>query len=207
MGIKNKMQRNMNVLYLLWGEDVSHNNGIFLSQVYTQLYAIHNCFPQINILCVAGIPILKKRILLNWRNYSKKLKKLKMFFCQKNITLVIRNLPILSRFNSSKQYFHYYSLFQKSFIKHLIKKNNIDIVHCRSYHSTYLALKTREKYSLDVKVVFDARGILPEEGVVKQNYTTDSADYSFWKDIEKYLLNYSDKIIVCPSLLKTILRR
>lgn len=183
------------VLYLLWGEDISHNNGIFLSQVYSQLIKTKELYSDTKIICLSGIPILKKRILINWKEFRNKLAKLEEKFKYKNVDLKFKYLPIFSRFNSTRKYFYLYSIFQKGYLKRIVTKSDINIIHCRSYHSTFLALKTREKYSLDYKVVFDARGIVPEEGVVKNKYSINDDTYIFWKEVEKYLLENSDAII------------
>src|SRR6056297_418207 len=108
------------ILYLLWGEDVSHNNGIFLSQVFSQLATTQKLWDDCEIICVVGIPILKKRILLNFFSYMKTKRKLIRIFYEKNLILKFKNLLILSRYNSTKKFFPAYSLFYKKYIKNLI---------------------------------------------------------------------------------------
>lgn len=187
--------KNKRILYLLWGEDVSQNNGIFLSQVLTQISTTNKLFSDTSILCIVGIPILKKRIILNWKEYNQSLKKLIKLFSENGIKLQFKNIPIFSRFNSTKKYFPFYSFLQKKYLYRIIKKNDINILHCRSYHATYLALRTKIKNNLDINIIFDARGIVPEEGIIKRLYSEDSDTYKFWKKIELNLIKDSDAVV------------
>ena len=82
--------------------------------------------------------------------------------------------------------FSHYFLFRK------LNKITPDIVHCRSYHATWAALRVKEKYGLSFKIIFDARGLWPEEVALKRKWTSESNDYQFLKLIEKDLISGCD---------------
>lgn len=72
-----------------------------------------------------------------------------------------------------------------------------DLIHCRSYISCLGALLMRRLFG-KIRVVFDARGLYPEEGLVQGKWGAGSLSYKFWKTLEKRMFKWSDKV-VCLS--------
>lgn len=75
-----------------------------------------------------------------------------------------------------------------------IVRQRPDIIHCRSYIATILALFMKIFFP-DLKVVFDPRGFWPEEGVVLHRWDHSSITFRIWKRVERYLFHRSDKVI------------
>jgi glycosyltransferase involved in cell wall biosynthesis len=83
-----------------------------------------------------------------------------------------------------------------------IVRSKPDIIHCRSYVATFLAVLTKYFFK-DVRVIFDPRGFWPEEGVVTHLWSETSLSFRFWKRVEKYLLRRCDKVIALSDSFAT----
>lgn len=77
-------------------------------------------------------------------------------------------------------------------------RHNARIVHCRSYSAAWMALMTRRWTRARFLLVFDMRGLVPEEGVLQGVYGRESGSFRRWKKMEKMLLDESD-LIIAPS--------
>jgi glycosyltransferase involved in cell wall biosynthesis len=75
-----------------------------------------------------------------------------------------------------------------------IARSQPDILHCRSYMATVIALAIKLVFP-KLKVVFDPRGFWPEEGVVGGVWSESSLTFRLWKRIEKYVIKRSDVTI------------
>nr|WP_290128662.1 glycosyltransferase [Pseudoalteromonas shioyasakiensis] len=109
-----------------------------------------------------------------------------------------KRIPIITSQNFINSSFFSFKLFHMHSHKLLAKHFDTtkpDIVHCRSYHATWAALKVREKYKLKYKVIFDARGIWPLEVTLKRKESQESKNYKFLNGVEQYCLDNSDKVI------------
>lgn len=67
-----------------------------------------------------------------------------------------------------------------------------DIVHCRSYFTTLIALLARFFIFGKYKIIFDTRGPLPEEMVMHGQLVSGSPKFKLFKFVEKFLLRHSD---------------
>jgi len=76
----------------------------------------------------------------------------------------------------------------------LILTKRIHILHARSYIPAMLALYLKKITGR--KVVFDPRGIIPEELQLTKNWDSTNPQYLRWKKIEQKLLTQSDEVIV-----------
>ena len=72
-----------------------------------------------------------------------------------------------------------------------IARERPDILHCRSYMATVIALLIKLVFP-DLRVVFDPRGFWPEEGIVEGRWSETSLTFRLWKRIEKYVISRSD---------------
>jgi len=75
-----------------------------------------------------------------------------------------------------------------------IARQRPDIIHCRSYMATVIALSLKLLFP-ELRVVFDPRGFWPEEGIVEGKWRENSLKFRLWKKIEKYLFRRSEKVI------------
>ena len=80
----------------------------------------------------------------------------------------------------------------------VIRRGNVKVVHCRSYSAAWVAMLTRRWMRVPFRLVFDMRGLVPEEGVLHGIFSRDSKSYRFWKRIEQALLEAAD-LIIAPS--------
>jgi glycosyltransferase involved in cell wall biosynthesis len=82
-----------------------------------------------------------------------------------------------------------------------ILKEKPDIIHCRSYPASLLGLIA--KIFTRKKLIFDMRGVYPEEGnFLFPSWHKRSINFRAWKKLEKLLLLFSDKIIVVSNEFK-----
>lgn len=69
-----------------------------------------------------------------------------------------------------------------------------DVIHCRSYGAGLIGLFL--KLMTGRKVVFDMRGVLPEETVEVGKLTTNSSKFKLLKMVEKVLIKHCDYVLV-----------
>lgn len=183
-----------NLLYVTWGE-VIIDNGIFKNQVVEQLKLIKQENPGLNIFLLSGVPLGNRKFLKHPFMFLKELKKIKANCAESGIIFSYRLMFVPSPwFYTPADKINIYDALQVSFIKRFIRKNNIVLIHCRSYTPTRLMLKVREQMESDsFKLIFDTRGNFPEEGLLKNHLSEN--DYAFWKEKEKKLFKESDAVV------------
>lgn len=195
----------MKVVYLTWGE-TPRTTGVFGSQVISQLKTIHEHAPESQFWLISGIPIIFSGLTQERLAYVKEIQILKEKLGEINNLL----LPIYSPqnfFYSRKLEMKLFHALSSQHLINIVRKILPDVIHCRSYHATYAALKAREKSDLHYKVIFDARGLWPEEGVLKGRINPNSSDYRSMKVIEQYLLNESDATVVVSDTMQQHYKR
>lgn len=182
----------MRIMYLTWGE-TPRSYGVFGSQVISQFINTRKITEDAMFYFVSGVPIINSGIFRDGISYIRDIRNIRSKFIANNITFKI--IPILAPqnlINPTKKTFNLMHLFANEKIKEYVEVNSIDIVHCRSYHSAWVALTTRNKYNLKFKIVFDARGLWPEEVALIKKFKSESDDYIYFKEIEKQLLEKCD---------------
>jgi glycosyltransferase involved in cell wall biosynthesis len=83
-----------------------------------------------------------------------------------------------------------------------IARKKPDIVHCRSYVATAIAIICKIVFPR-IKVVFDPRGFWPEEGVVTKRWRENSVTFQGWKRIEAFLFRRSDQVIALSETFRS----
>lgn len=193
------MNDSMKVLYLTWGE-VIVGSGIFANQVQEQLGHIKKIDPDIDITVVSGIPAVNMKILRTPVLFMNSIKKTVAAFQKLGINFIPRYIAAPSSwFYSTVNQLPWYGRGHINYLKKLIVNNKIDIVHCRSYHAAFIACKTKKSSRLPFKIVFDTRGLFPEEGIFMNRYSQTSRHYQNWKNIERELLLECDSIVNVSS--------
>ena len=81
------------------------------------------------------------------------------------------------------------------FLHRLIRRHRIDIVHGRSYNPTWLAWLSRRLFKGRHRIIFDTRGLLPEEGVATGYLREGGPSYRVWKAIERRLARDADAVV------------
>lgn len=183
-----------NLLYVTWGE-VIIENGIFKNQVVEQLKLIKKERKDLNVFLLSGVPLGNRKFLKQPSQFLNELKKIKASCAENGINFSYRLIYVPSPwFYTPASKIGIYDASQVSFLKNFIRRNNIALVHCRSYTPTRLMLKVREQLkSNPFKLIFDTRGNFPEEGLLKNHLSEQ--DYAFWKEKEKTLFKESDAVV------------
>ena len=191
----------MNVLYMTWGE-TPRSYGVFNSQVIKQFLKTKNKLPDAKFSFISAVPIFHSGLLREKLGYKDEIKKIKEEFTLDNIDftwvpmVIPQNLIYTTNF-----IFNYVQCTTQLLVNYKVDLASYDIVHCRSYFAAYAANKLREKYNYRYKVVFDARGFLPEEIALKEKLHEKSKKYSFLKVLESYLLEHSDVTITVSDTM------
>lgn len=188
-----------NVLYLTWGE-VAVNNGIFDNQVFEQLKQIRQQDPSVGLHLLSGQPLINQRLLKQRATFRAEVAAIRAQLAPFGIDFTARWIAAIARwFHAEWYHLPFYTVGQRSFLRDFTRERQIDIVHCRGYHATRLALLAREKYRLPYKVIFDTRGLFPEENVFAGYFSETGQAYQMWKRIEKWLLDRVDAIVNVSS--------
>lgn len=119
-----------------------------------------------------------------------------------NILDLIKDLPISWQHINYDENGNSFSRF--SYIKHLEKlanqtrvRNNIQLIHCRSYLASLIGLKFKLKHK--VPFVFDMRGFWADEridgGIWQKNNVIHRLFYKYFKKKEKQFIEKSDAIV------------
>lgn len=190
----------MKVVYLTWGE-TPRSYGVFGSQVIGQFVNITKEIKSGSFYFISGVPIVHSGLVREKWNYKSELQKVK----QKLGNIKFIWVPILSSQNLiySKILLYKTLYFGRFFLNRQLKKINPDIVHCRSYATSLMALELKKKYNYKYKIIFDARGLFPEEYALKMKFNENNNNYLYFKKMEKILLNECDlTIAVSDTMVK-----
>lgn len=178
------------ILYLTWGA-TPRLNSVYGSQVVRQLTANSLEMPEASFSLAAAVPVLNAGLLKRGRLFLHDLKEL-----GKTISPIpFYTLPIYapqSFYNSTRFTFSAMHWFAGSHLRKLIRKIKPDIVHCRSYHAAWAAIMTRRITGQNFRVIFDARGLWPEEVLLRHSSEPSGADHRFRKRVEQMLLREAD---------------
>jgi len=166
----NETPQKIRILYITWGE-VIVRNGIFRNQVVEQLKLTKRSSETFEVHLLSGMPLVNMKLLRKPMDFLKDVEAFRKKLTGEGIRFSVRMIPAVSAwFYAKKWQFPFYQLFNMGFLKRYVVKYNIEIIHCRSYQATYFALLVRDKYRLSYKVIFDTRGLFPEEGLIKHAY-------------------------------------
>ena len=87
----------------------------------------------------------------------------------------------------------------KRIIKNYLSENATEIIHCRGYAMTLMAnlVKTNEK------VIFDMRGVEPQENRLNKRFPANYINYFFFSLMEFYNVRRSESIIAVTDYFKS----
>lgn len=184
-----------NLLYLTWGE-VIVNDGLFNNQVLEQLKQIRREDERLPMHLLSGMPLGNRYLVKGRSAFYAELAKIRAQLATAQIGFAYRWIPAVARWFHSQPYqFPFYSVGQLRYFAQHIQQHGINLVHCRSYHATRLALLARARYRLPYKVIFDTRGMFPEEAVLAGYFSATSPAYQRWKAVEQWLLTHADAVV------------
>jgi glycosyltransferase involved in cell wall biosynthesis len=190
----------MNVMHLTWGE-TPRTYGVFGSQVIAQFVATRRVMPKSKFIFVSALPILHSGLTREKFRYFKECQKVQVALGD----IPFKLLPIYAPqhlVNSSASSFNLFHGAAHWHLYRIIKSFKPDVIHCRSYHAAWAALSVRKRNSMEYSIVFDGRGLFPEEVALKRTYADDNTSYRFLKRIEHELLTECDISIAVSDPMK-----
>lgn len=197
-----------NVLFVVWWEGV-HSNALIDNQVVGPLLAIKRLAPELSITLLlaggwgrvslrdrlVGTPGLS-RLLGSRRRQGVDVAALREKLLQGGIDLVVRETVYAPKtVYLGWPFVRLFPFGHLRFLRQLIRDRDIEIVHCRSYSAAWVALLALKRLGTRVRLLFDTRGLIPEEGVVNGAFSSDSVSFRIWKNIEQRLLDSADAIV------------
>ncbi len=203
------MSRPLHVLYVLWWEGVTRS-GLIRNQVYELLTLLRARHPDIALSLLSGGPFLQARLREQALSHPalRRLARHPEVRNAEDMTALRRNLGaagidlILRESLLKPPSIYLRSPVLRLFpLPHLVafarltRRLDAGVVHCRSYAAAHLALLTRRTFRRPYRILFDTRGLLPEEGVLFNAFSRDSRSYRAWKRVELALLNESDLVV------------
>ena len=198
----------MNVMYLVTLEHLV-DNGIISSQVIDLICEIkreikENDDKNVSIILVAIqsiVTIGRDGISLN-TDIFKKNNNIKSLLRDHNVNLLIIPflVPQLKRWGVYLNIWllSLFSIYCIPILYVLTIIYKINLIHCRGYLSGLLAT-INSLFCKDIKIIFDPRGFLPEEGVEQNLWKYKSVTYNIWKYVELNILKYSNKTIALSA--------
>jgi len=210
----------LNVMYVIWWEGCVRS-GLLRNQVYEPLKLLAGYDKQVKITLVSAAPFFKVRLrewLLGFSWLSRHISNahvrnaqhratLKDEMAHAGIEVLFRETLLAPRsIYMNWVWLLFFPWVHLWFLRSVIRKRKIDVIHCRSYSSTWVVLLCKILFSLDVAVVFDTRGLVPEEAVFSGVLKSSSWSFRLWKRVEHWLLEHADIIINVSETLTEHIR-
>ncbi|MCK4352408.1 glycosyltransferase [candidate division WOR-3 bacterium] len=178
----------MNVIYITFGELIS--GGILRTQVISLLYKMAQRMKnKSNLLLISFIPL---RSFITDRVENLKVKEK---FGLHNFHIWIMPIPLFCRFF----YMPIWLLpilfcWTIPFLFYISLNYKINLIHARSYPAAlFSSILTK---FVGCSLIFDPRGLYPEESVLYRKSSYNSMSYKLWKKIEKKLLQEAHQTVV-----------
>ncbi|MBW1696450.1 MAG: glycosyltransferase [Deltaproteobacteria bacterium] len=197
------------VIYLIALERV-FNNAIFENQVKKLLLRVkreHGESLELTlVVLLPWIELTRRGVYSNFRRYKNELDSLRQELARKGIRLItVRTLFSSAFFNMKALGLAWFSLSSLFSAWRVFRSRRVNIVHCRYYYATFLALLIRRLTGGRFKVIFDVRSLLPEQGVVNGNWRAGSFTFRFWKAVERWMFKSADlSVAVSPAMASRI---
>ncbi|WP_395392883.1 glycosyltransferase [Novosphingobium sp. BL-8A] len=180
----------MRVLYMSWGE-VPRLSSVYGGQVVEVVAALQR-HPEIERAgLLAGFPLIHSGMVREKWHYHRQISAIRSRLGGDGFVTRRLAVPPVGVHPQPWQLPLFTAGHERFLAKH-IQNFGADIIQCRSYVATHFALKVRARYRLPVKIVFDARSLMPEEARLAGRWKDGSPAYRFWKDTEKAMLAAAD---------------
>lgn len=190
----------MHIIYLTWGE-TPRASGVYFSQVVSHISSYARVNSSCSVSLVAAVPAVHSGIFREKLGYFRELKKIRTFLG--NIKFhwinVLTVQPLLLGGGLSWAVMFLSGL---RGLARVIRVENPQVIHCRSYHATAAALYVRERFGFTYKVVFDARSPWPEAVALLKNWTVDDSKFRFLKQKERFLFENADLTLVVSGPMR-----
>ncbi len=189
----------MSVIYLTWGE-TPRSYGVFGNQVVQQF--VRTCkFAEIReAYFISAVPLVHSGFVREKFGYFRELNKVKSALGTTKFIWI----PIYTTqnfVNSNSYTFELMHNFSHYHLAAVLKRINAKVVHCRSYHAAWAAVRVRIRFGLNFKIIFDGRDLWPEEMALKLGFDETSVHYKYLKKIERLLLEKSDYSVSVSQMM------
>ena len=197
------------VIYLIALERV-FDNAIFDNQVKKLLQRIRRLKDgRVEISLVVLLPwieLTRRGIYSNFQRYKREIDSLRKELAAEGIRLVaVRTLYPSAFFNMRIAGLAWFSLISLPAVLWQILARRADVVHCRYYYAAFVALLAAKFTFGRVKVVFDVRTLLPEQGVVYGIWKEGGPVFRFWKAVERRMFASAARVVsVSPAMTERI---
>lgn len=191
----------MKVCYLTWGE-TPRSYSLFGSQVIGQFVETKKIMPDTDFHFISAIPIVHSGLVREKWSYLSELRKVDEMLNG----IPFYRFPIYASqqwFDSTERTFPWFHGVAHRHLAKILKKIIPDIVHCRSYHAAWAALKVKQNYNLTYKIIFDGRGLWAEETALKKRWSKTDRNFLFLKSLERELLNHCEAVIAVSDTMKS----
>lgn len=180
----------MRILFLTWGE-VPRMSSVYGGQVVNVVAALQR-HPEVEHAALhAGFPVVHSGMIREKWAYRHQTTAICDLIGSENYTTRRIPVPPVGVHPTMRQ-LPLFTAAQLGALASQISRSRADVVRCRSYVATHIAILVRQKFDMSFKVVFDARSLMPEEGVLLGRWSADNSDYAFWKAREAELTAQAD---------------
>lgn len=93
-------------------------------------------------------------------------------------------------------------LFGVSKALNIIKNNNIEIIHCRSFIPAMIGVTIKKYFYKKIKIIFDNRGVFIDEEIYKGNWKENTTKVKYARKIKKWLYINCDIMVVVSNAFK-----
>lgn len=169
----------INVLYLAALENPA-SSALFTNQVLRLSREIVACADDVTMRLVVLYPVS----LLRHRGSRRAMRELERAYAGGSLRVRTAPLPFSSRSFYLRR--RQIPMFLRTGLHQLAASLDPPphVLHCRSYPAAQLGLAARDSARTDAALVFDTRGVYPEEGVVMNRWTAGSPDHEAWRTFE-----------------------
>jgi glycosyltransferase involved in cell wall biosynthesis len=160
----------------------------------------------VDISLFAGVPLINSG-LVREKDFSRKMVSTARTIIKPSPLIVASTILPQNMMNwfSVRNIFNLMTIGGINKLKKTINNTAPDIIHCRSYYSVFAVIKTLEYLQIKPKIIFDARGLLPEEAAMKNNFDLSDPRYRMLKDVESYAAQSSDCVISVSETMRDTL--
>ncbi|HLA40089.1 MAG TPA: glycosyltransferase [Candidatus Glassbacteria bacterium] len=183
------MQR---AIYLVALENV-FGNAIFENQVkklLLRLKKLRGADLELTLLVLLPwIELTRRGFYSNFKRHRSDIRALKEELAEGGVEFVCaRTLFPSAFFNMKLPGLLWFSLAAVPVVAWQLARKKIPLLHCRYYYAAFAARAAAKLAGRRVKVIFDVRTLLPEQGIVNRVWAADSFTFRLWKAVESRLV-------------------
>lgn len=191
----------MRVLYLTWGE-VPRMSSVYGGQVVDVVRRLQRQPGLERVDLLAGVPLIHSGLVREKWRYPQEIARIRAAIGADHFSRRTIATPPVGVHPTRRQ-LPFFTQGHVGFLARKIRQQGYDVVQCRSYVATHLALRARAEHGLNVKVVFDSRSYMPDEAILLGRWAEGSDDHRFWLDRQAQMLAEAD----CTNVVSETMKR